>query len=84
MLQYAYGSYGYTIDPSFSTSLISLLDRGFIYAICHVRGGDYLGRTWYEEGKLLNKKNTFEDFISCSYFLIGEGYTSSKHLYAYG
>ena len=84
LLQYAYGSYGYTIDPSFSTSLISLLDRGFIYAICHVRGGDYLGRIWYEKGKLLNKKNTFEDFISCSYFLIGEGYTSSKHLYAYG
>jgi Protease II len=84
LLQYAYGSYGYTIDPSFSISLISLLDRGFIYAICHVRGGDYLGRKWYEDGKLLNKKNTFEDFICCSNLLIKKGYTSSKHLYAYG
>ena len=84
LLQYAYGSYGYTVDPAFSISLISLLDRGFIYAICHVRGGDYLGRKWYEDGKLLNKKNTFEDFISCSNLLIKKGYTSSKHLYAYG
>ena len=84
MLQYGYGSYGYTVDPSFSVSLLSLLDRGFIFAICHVRGGDYLGRQWYENGKLLNKKNTFDDFIQCSKFLIEKNYTSSKHLYAWG
>jgi oligopeptidase B len=60
------------------------LNRGFIYAIAHVRGGEYLGRSWYEEGKLFKKKNTFSDFISCSKFLIDQGYTSSKHLYAYG
>jgi len=84
LLQYAYGSYGYTIDPYFSISRLSLLDRGFVYAITHVRGGDYLGRSWYEDGKLLKKKNTFTDFIACSKFLINKGYTSSKHLYAYG
>ena len=84
LLQYGYGSYGYTVDPSFSVSLLSLLDRGFIFAICHVRGGDYLGRQWYENGKLLNKKNTFDDFIQCSKFLIEKNYTSSKHLYAWG
>ncbi len=70
LLQYAYGSYGATIDPYFSTVRLSLLDRGFVYAIAHIRGGEYLGRTWYEDGKLLNKKNTFTDFIDCSKFLI--------------
>ncbi len=84
LLQYAYGSYGSTIDPSFSTIRLSLLDRGFIYAIAHVRGGEYLGRNWYEAGKLLAKKNTFHDFIDCSKHLIDKNYTSNKHLYAYG
>ena len=84
ILQYAYGSYGYTIDPSFSSTRLSLLDRGFAFAITHVRGGQYLGREWYENGKLLKKKNTFTDFIDASKFLISEGYTSEKHLYASG
>jgi oligopeptidase B len=84
LLQYGYGSYGSTIDPYFSTPRLSLLDRGFIYAIAHVRGGEYLGRPWYEKGKLLNKKNTFFDFLDCSRYLISQNYTSPQHLYAYG
>jgi len=84
LLQYAYGSYGSTVDPYFSTIRLSLLDRGFIYVIAHIRGGEYLGRQWYEGGKLLNKKNTFSDFIACSIHLIKERYTTSKHLYAMG
>ena len=84
LLLYAYGAYGHTIDPYFSSIRLSLLDRGFIYAIAHVRGGEYLGRQWYEDGKLINKKNSFTDFISCSKFLIEKKYTSSKHLYALG
>ena len=84
LLLYGYGSYGITINPSFSSALLSLLDRGFIYAIAHIRGGEYLGRQWYEEGKLLKKKNTFSDFIACAKHLIGEGYTSPEHLYAKG
>jgi oligopeptidase B len=84
LLLYAYGSYGATIDPYFSTVRLSLLDRGFVYAIAHIRGGQYLGRQWYEDGKLLKKKNTFNDFIDCSKFLISEGYTSSSHHYAMG
>ncbi len=84
LLQYAYGSYGATIDPYFSTVRLSLLDRGFVYAIAHVRGSQYLGRPWYEDGKLLNKNNTFTDFIDCSKFLIAKKYTSAKHLYAMG
>ncbi len=84
LLQYGYGSYGSTIDPYFSTVRLSLLDRGFIFAIAHVRGSEYLGRSWYENGKLLKKKNTFTDFIDCSKFLIEQGYTSSEHLYAMG
>lgn len=84
LLLYAYGSYGHTIDPYFSSIRLSLLDRGFIYAIAHVRGGEYLGRPWYENGKLLQKKNTFTDFIECSKHLIEQGYTSPKHLYALG
>jgi oligopeptidase B len=84
ILQYAYGSYGSTIDPNFSTTRLSLLDRGFVFAIAHVRGGEYMGRNWYEDGKLFKKKNTFSDFISCSKFLIKEGYTVPDHLYAYG
>lgn len=84
LLQYAYGSYGYSIDASFSSTRLSLLDRGFIFAITHIRGGEDLGRHWYENGKLLKKKNTFTDFIDCSKFLIGEKYTSAQHLYAEG
>lgn len=84
LLQYAYGSYGYTIPDSFSTTRLSLLDRGFVYALTHIRGSEYLGRSWYEEGKMLHKKNTFTDFIDCSKFLIDKKYTSSKHLYAMG
>lgn len=84
LLQYAYGSYGYSIDCSFSSTRLSLLDRGFIFAIAHIRGGEDLGRNWYETGKLLQKKNTFTDFIDCSKFLIQEKYTSPEHLYAEG
>lgn len=84
LLLYAYGSYGYSIDPSFSSVRLSLLDRGFIYAIAHIRGGEELGRHWYEDGKMLNKKNTFTDFIDCAESLIEKGYTSSEHLYAMG
>lgn len=84
LLLYAYGSYGATMDPYFSTTRLSLLDRGFIYAIAHIRGGEDLGREWYENGKLLKKKNTFTDFIDCSKFVIAENYTSPAHLYAEG
>jgi oligopeptidase B len=84
LLQYAYGSYGYTIPDSFSTTRLSLLDRGFVYALTHIRGSEYLGREWYEDGKMLNKKNTFTDFIDCSKYLIDNNYTSPKHLYAMG
>ena len=83
-LLYAYGSYGVTMDCYFSTVRLSLLDRGFIYAIAHIRGGEDLGRPWYENGKLLKKKNTFTDFIDCSQFLIDQKYTSNQHLYAEG
>ncbi len=83
-LQYAYGSYGYSMDASFSISRLSLLDRGFVYAIAHIRGGEELGRAWYEDGKLLTKMNTFTDFIACSEFLIAEGYTSKEKLFAQG
>jgi oligopeptidase B len=84
LLQYAYGSYGYSMDATFSSTRLSLLDRGFIFAIAHIRGGEDLGRDWYEDGKLLKKRNTFTDFIDCSKFLIAQKYTSSKHLYAEG
>jgi len=83
-LLYAYGSYGMTMEPYFSTTRLSLLDRGFIYAIAHIRGGEDLGRMWYEDGKLLKKKNTFTDFIDCSKFVIEQKYTSAEHLYAEG
>ncbi len=84
LLQYAYGSYGSTMEPYFSSVRLSLLDRGFIYAIAHIRGGEDLGREWYEQGKLLEKKNTFTDFIDCSRFLIAQQYTAPEHLYAEG
>ena len=84
LLLYGYGSYGHTVDASFSSVRLSLLDRGFIYAIAHIRGGEYLGREWYEDGKMLQKKNTFFDFIDAAKYLISENYTSPKHLYAMG
>jgi len=84
LLLYAYGSYGYSMDPYFSTDRLSLLDRGFAYAIAHIRGGQEMGRQWYEDGKLLKKKNTFTDFIDCGKFLIDQQYTSKEGLFAYG
>ncbi len=84
LLLYAYGSYGYTIEPNFSSVRLSLLDRGFVYAIAHIRGGQYLGREWYEDGKMLEKKNTFFDYIDCAKYLIEKGYTSTPHLYGMG
>jgi oligopeptidase B len=84
LLLYAYGSYGYSMDPGFDASVLSLLDRGFVYALAHVRGGQELGRDWYENGKLLHKKNTFYDFIDCAEFLVAEGYTSKEGLFAAG
>ncbi|MBC8084667.1 MAG: S9 family peptidase [Hymenobacter sp.] len=84
LLQYAYGSYGISIDPTFSAARLSLLDRGFAYVICHIRGGQELGRHWYEAGKLLRKKNTFTDFTDCSAYLIREQYTSAATLFAAG
>lgn len=84
LLLYAYGSYGMSMDPYFSTTRLSLLDRGFVYAIAHIRGGEDLGRQWYEDGKLLKKKNTFTDFIDCSKYVIAENFTSAEHLYAEG
>jgi len=84
LLLYGYGSYGHTVDASFSSTRLSLLDRGYIFAIAHIRGGEYLGREWYEGGKMLQKKNTFFDFIDAAKHLISENYTSPKHLYAMG
>jgi oligopeptidase B len=84
LLQYGYGSYGSSIEPGFSANLISLLDRGFIFAIAHIRGGAEMGRQWYYDGRQLQKMNTFTDFIDVSKFLIKEGYTSPRHLYARG
>ncbi len=84
LLLYAYGSYGYTIPDRFSSTRLSLLDRGFVYALAHIRGSQYLGREWYEDGKLYNKINTFNDFIDCGKFLIENKYTSADHQYAMG
>ena len=84
LLLYAYGSYGHSSDPYFSSTRLSLLDRGFIWAIAHVRGGEDLGRQWYEDGKLLNKKNTFFDFIDCGKHLVANNYTSEDNLFAMG
>ncbi len=84
LLLYAYGSYGHSMDVTFSSTRLSLLDRGFVFAIAHIRGGEDLGRQWYEDGKLLKKKNTFTDFICCSEFVIEQKYTSPEHLYAEG
>lgn len=84
LLQYAYGSYGYSMEPWFSTNLFSLVDRGFVYAIAHIRGGSEMGRHWYEDGKLLRKRNTFTDFIDVTEFLVKEGYADPKRVYAEG
>ncbi len=84
LLLYSYGSYGSSSDPRFNSNVLSLLDRGFVYAIAHIRGGQDLGRQWYEDGKLLKKINTFNDFIDCSVYLIEEGYTSAEKLFAMG
>jgi len=84
LLLYGYGSYGSIVSDRFSSVRLSLLDRGFVYAIAHVRGGEYLGRSWYDEGKMLKKMNTFYDFIDAARHLIKENYTSPSHLYAEG
>jgi oligopeptidase B len=84
LLLYSYGSYGSSVEPSFRNNRLSLLDRGFVYAIAHVRGGQEMGVDWYEDGKLLKKKNTFTDFINVGEFLVKEKYTSPDHLYAIG
>ncbi len=84
LLLYSYGSYGSSTEPFFRSNRLSLLDRGFVYAMAHIRGGQEMGRHWYEDGKLLKKKNTFTDFIDCGEFLVNEGLTSPKHMYAMG
>jgi oligopeptidase B len=84
LLLYGYGSYGYSLDPYFSSVRLSLLDRGFVFAIAHVRGGEEMGRNWYEDGKFLKKKNTFYDFIDSAEFLIEKGITSREKLFAQG
>ena len=84
MLQYAYGSYGMSMDPGFSVTTVSLLDRGMVYAIAHIRGGQEMGRRWYDDGKLLNKVNTFTDFIDVTDHLVGQGYAAKDRVAAYG
>jgi len=84
VLLYSYGSYGFSMDAYFSSTRLSLLDRGFVFAIAHIRGGEDLGRHWYEDGKMLKKINTFSDFIACAEHLISKKYTSPAHLYAMG
>ncbi len=84
LLLYSYGSYGYSMDAYFSSNRLSLLDRGFVFAIAHIRGGEDLGRHWYEQGKMLHKRNTFTDFIACAEHLIDQQYTSPRHLYCMG
>jgi oligopeptidase B len=84
LLLYAYGSYGYSMDPYFSASRLSLLNRGFAFAIAHIRGGQEMGRHWYEDGKMMRKMNTFTDFIDCGQHLISVGKTDAKRLFAQG
>jgi len=84
LLLYGYGSYGASMDATFDPFHISLLDRGFVYALAHIRGGEELGRRWYEDGKLLNKKNTFTDFIACAEYLVREKYADPRRLFAEG
>ncbi|HEY3815116.1 MAG TPA: S9 family peptidase [Caulobacteraceae bacterium] len=84
MLQYAYGSYGISTDPSFNLSAVSLLDRGMVYAVAHIRGGQEMGRGWYDDGHLLNKKNTFTDFIDVTEYLVKQGYAAKGRVAAHG
>ncbi|MFT3949248.1 MAG: S9 family peptidase [Agriterribacter sp.] len=84
LLLYAYGSYGFSTDAAFNSNRLSLLNRGFVFAMAHIRGGQEMGRAWYEDGKLMKKKNTFTDFIDCGQFLVDKKYTSKGHLYAQG
>lgn len=84
LLLYAYGSYGMSMDPTFAATRLTLLERGFIYAIAHIRGGEEMGRHWYEDGKMMKKINSFTDFIDCGNYLIDQKYTSQGHLYAQG
>jgi oligopeptidase B len=84
LLIYGYGSYGSSVDPHFQSSVISLLDRGWVYAIAHVRGGEELGRGWYEDGKLMHKRNTFTDFIAVTEFLVGQRYGAQDRVFASG
>ena len=84
LLQYGYGSYGASMDPGFSVTTVSLLDRGMAYAIAHIRGGQEMGRQWYEDGKLLHKQNTFTDFIDVTDFLVKEGYAAKDRVAALG
>src|SRR3546814_11496908 len=83
LLQYAYGSYGHSIDPAFSSTTVSLLDRGMVYAIAHIRGGQEMGRQWYDDGKLLRKKNTFTAFIDVTAHLVAEGYAAPARVAAH-
>jgi len=84
LLLYAYGSYGISMDPTFSSTRLSLLDRGFVFAIAHIRGGQEMGRHWYESGRMFQKMNTFTDYIACAEHLIEQKYTSPSHLYGQG
>jgi oligopeptidase B len=84
LLLYAYGSYGVSTDPNFNSSIISLLDRGFVFGIAHIRGGQEMGRQWYEDGKVLKKKNTFIDYVACAKYLVDNKYTSPQRLFANG
>ncbi len=84
LYQYAYGSYGYSTDPVFRSNWVSLLDRGFVVAIAHIRGGQELGRAWYEDGKLLKKMNTFTDFIDCTRWLVAQRYAAPDRVFAAG
>lgn len=84
LYQYGYGSYGATFDPTFSTSRLSLLDRGFVYAIAHIRGSELLGRPWYDDGKKLTKQNTFNDFVDVTRTLVAKGYGAKDKVFAVG
>jgi oligopeptidase B len=84
LLEYAYGSYGFTTEPTFNSTVLSLVDRGFAYAIAHIRGGQEMGRAWYDQGKMMNKKNTFNDFVDVAQYLVDNKYTSKDRLVANG
>ena len=84
LVLFGYGSYGNSVDAYFSTARLSMLERGFVWAIAHIRGGEEMGRWWYEDGKLLKKKNTFTDFIACAEYLVNQKFTNSKKMFAMG